>query len=385
MFDIFTLDANYDPADIIESYETISWTERYYTNGEFELVSYQVLETMTAMPLNTCISLSVTKQVMIVEEHLIETDEHGVDVIKVSGRSLDGLLDTRYARTWQTSPIAGSEPWYLGTAEIQTATAVDFFMDGSYLASHSGYPDGFTDANHPMTMLTVIASPEVVGIGPNVVRYIKRQPLDTLIRELLREIDGAIRSDRTETVDAGKIGMVVYKGSDKSEAEGLTTAITFSVDNGDFKSVKYLRSLKNHKNTVWYDAGLDPPTHLNTGQKSLSLPDTSPSSFGGFARREIYIDTIDFFRNEEFTGDPVVAAVEAAKKELKKYQRTQFITAEISDALRVQYNTAYSLGDTVTFRGKYNIILDMQITEFTWVQDKNGERAFPTLTEVVQT
>lgn len=384
--DVFTLDANFDPNDIIDNYETIAWTERYYTFGEFELTTYDVAGAIVKLPINSCISLSTTLQVMVVEEHLIETDEQGTDVLKVSGRSVDGMLDTRILVNWHTSPFPSYIPTPRQTPSSQTASAILYIINGSFLASVTYMSPGFGDAEQILTPVVAIADASVTGLGPTRARYLLEGTHEKHVREMLSEIDAGLKSDRVRTsgVAAGKVALLIYKGRDLRESAAISNYVTFSVDNGDFKRVSYLRSVKNYKNVAVFTGGLDPPTHAETGYRTLALPNTSPATIvAGFARRELHVKTVEIFRSDDYVGDPEVDAIKIAQDELKKVQRTLFITAEISDALKDQYNVSYALGDLITFRGAYGITASMQITEFTFIQDKNGERAYPTLTEEV--
>lgn len=384
--DVMSLNANFDLSEMIENYETFAWTERYYTFGEFELTTYLVEDTMALLPIDGYISHSETKQVMIVEEHSIEVNETGVDVLTVTGRSVDGFMDTRYILNGYYSEVAGASPNLRAVLDSYPEEAIRYMINGVYLGVGDDYMgSGFSDANNALTPVIAIESPEVVSVGANIDRYFKQAPLSKIIRELLAEIDGGLKSDRVYSsgITAGKVAMWIYKGRDLTEDPATPNYVTFSVDNGDFQNVKYLKSVKNLKNVGLFMSAFDPPTHTATGHRSIQLPSTMPATISGFTRREMYINTVEIFRSEDFVGDAHLAAVEMAKAELVKNQRTVFITAELSQALISRYNVDYALGDLVTFRGSYGITASMQITEFTRINDINGERAYPTLTEPI--
>lgn len=379
--DVFKLDANFDPDVVIENYESVAWTERYYTSGEFQLTTYAVEEAITLLPMNAKVSLSVSNQVMIVEEHLIETDDKGIDVLKITGRSVDGLLDTKWLLGGVNFTFPGEPP---RVRIITPAKTTELAVRDLFSSASDFMVTGFSDSGQGVTNhINLFSSAEVVGLGPEVVRYVKPGTYEKFVREILSEIDASIRSDRTYPASAGIIAVIIYKGRDLRENPAIEDYVIFSVDNGDFKKVSYLRSLKNYKNVAYYMAGPNPLEPGDSGYKSVSLPLTIPATISGFERRVLYVDTVPFYNEETGLGaDSEAGSLELALAELRKHQRTLFITAEISDALKDQYNVTYALGDLVTFKGKYGITTSMQITEFTRIQDVTGERAYPTLTEV---
>jgi hypothetical protein len=391
--DVIKLDTECVPVGVVENFDSMIWTERYYIPGEFELHTYDIATTLALLPINTFISLADTTQVMYVEEHEIESDENGVPSLTIRGRSLDALLESRYFMTWmqQTNDTSIEIPSYSSEATYpleMAANIVNSNDDSFWINWHIFEP------NHEIGSVIYLTG-DTAGMftmGADIARSIKRGPMDQVVRGLLAEIDAGIRSDRVKTieysvgVDASN-ALIAYKGVDRTESAG-GNYVTFSTDNGDLRSVKYLKTVKNLKNVAiagWIQDIVPSPItgppmvqHNSFDLTTDAFHTTSPLS--GINRKEIYVETRQVL-NSDYVGDDYYGAREMARVELRKYQRTVFITAELSETLASAYGTSYYLGDFITVRIGFGISTDMQVSEFTRISDTSGERAYPTLTE----
>lgn len=390
--DVITLDSNFNPDEIVNEYETMAWTERYYESGEFELTTYNIEDTMALMPIDSCISLADAKQVMVVDSHLIETDADGKDVLKVSGPSIDEYFNTRWIMSRNVSITPGTPPVEQvvgnGTIDAQIAVLMSNMVSTSSVLSGFVTPD-YVDPNHTLNPFFRVTNEQPGFILPW--RYISATRLGDAIRAMLSDNDATIYSDRTtkhllnppfnDPISAGQILFVVYKRTDRREGSG-NTPVTFSTDAGDFKKVSYLRSVKNYRNVALFQYDIT-GNDFTSGAQATDINGTITPPIGGLTRRELYVDTVDFIRDTTLTkASAQYKAKQRAITEMAKYQKTLFITAECSDSLSARYGQDYRLGDYITFRGDYGFISGMQITEFTRIQDTTGEHAYPTLTEI---
>jgi hypothetical protein len=70
--DIFTVDRDYKTAQLVQEFESVIWTERYYGDSEVELVVPIRRETLEKLPLGILIGSSKSDELMILEEGSIE-------------------------------------------------------------------------------------------------------------------------------------------------------------------------------------------------------------------------------------------------------------------------------------------------------------------------
>ena len=154
--DLMTLDANNQPSKLVENYDSLIWTERYNTVGDFQLVSGNVENFMTLLPEGTLLTLRESTQVMIVETHQIDRKKNTPQKVTIKGRAFESILDRRIALQSLSAALAGTDwkintkipsdvAWYvmdqicraglLSANDIFPATMVSFPAPADYLTS----------------------------------------------------------------------------------------------------------------------------------------------------------------------------------------------------------------------------------------------------------
>lgn len=104
--DILVLDTELNCIDIVDSYESLIWTDRYDEYGDFELyttIDQEVLETLRQ---DRYILTQNSEHAMIIESIVIDTDIEMGDHIKISGKSLESILQRRIV--WGRKTISGN-------------------------------------------------------------------------------------------------------------------------------------------------------------------------------------------------------------------------------------------------------------------------------------
>src|ERR1044072_5942687 len=112
--DLMTLDANNQPSKLVENYDSLIWTERYNTVGDFQLVSGNVEQFMTLLPEGTRLTLRESNQVMVVETHQIDRKKLTPQKVTIKGRSFESILDRRVAIQSILAATAGKD-WTVST------------------------------------------------------------------------------------------------------------------------------------------------------------------------------------------------------------------------------------------------------------------------------
>ena len=101
--DILVMNKSFSVIDVIDSYESLLWVDRYQEPGEFELYT-----PITDSLLKNCVkgyylSIRESDHVMIIEDIRIETSVEAGAHIRVTGRSLESILDRRIV--WKMTNI----------------------------------------------------------------------------------------------------------------------------------------------------------------------------------------------------------------------------------------------------------------------------------------
>src|ERR1700754_2736334 len=118
-FDPATLTGDFQPIKMVERYESLIWTERYSSSGDFVLTTSNIEETLNLLPLESVVTIRESTVPMVVEVHKLSKPMRDVPRLEVRGRTCETWLERRAAAL----TLAGTsfeDPW-----EMSAATASD--------------------------------------------------------------------------------------------------------------------------------------------------------------------------------------------------------------------------------------------------------------------
>lgn len=93
---IYISDTSFRLVAIIDSYESFIWTERYSDYGDFELyLPMEDLSVLQYLKADYYVEIRESDRTMIIEDIQIDTDVDDGPLLKISGRSLESILDRR--------------------------------------------------------------------------------------------------------------------------------------------------------------------------------------------------------------------------------------------------------------------------------------------------
>ena len=99
-------DTSFVQQGVIDTYESCIWTERFNASGDFELYMYPTERMLELMQMNYYLKFRDSDYVMIIETVEIITGIDDGDRLKVTGRSLESILDRRIV--WSQTTINGN-------------------------------------------------------------------------------------------------------------------------------------------------------------------------------------------------------------------------------------------------------------------------------------
>lgn len=319
--DLFRLGPRYTtsylPDEPIEGYSTCIWNERFYTDGEFTLITSNIDQMRALLPEDTLISHRDTPEVMMVETHTIDLDEDDTPQLTIKGRSATSILAHRFIEaqyntkrpmrkkyTWAAAAMVlmynvldNSSGWDV-TRGPATLSEDDWWSAGDPLPGQ--YPWSALD-KIPNACITDSVASE--GDVRNI--WLKEGLLLPQLAVLLTKARAGIRTIRPSagsnatiiTVpawpleDRGKIvrtwtpGITslrfdVYTGINRSNDQNINPKVSFSAVQGDLDKAQYLWSTKDYKSMV-------------EALSSVGITDTyraGAATHSGFRRRVSQID-----------------------------------------------------------------------------------------------
>ena len=350
-----------DPT-VLESGETINgatsimWVERYLEPGEFEIVAPLSVGMKSFLPLGTLISHTGTLEVMIVENHEIKETNAEDPVLTITGRTFDSYLSNRIVGVddARLGPAIGEIGLDIGSVSNQIAMLIGFYIT-----------DGIADDNLVNVVPRYEFESETVSS-----RTVKPGPLDVRVRELLVIDDLGIKTVRRNNFELApgnelETWLYIYRGKDK------TREVIFSWLGGDIEQAEYLYTIKNLKTSA-----------LVMGKWAQVIVD-GPQT--GYNRRFMLVDASDLDDKLDAipTGTELTALLDKMRvrgnEALQSQTRIHLTQADASNVTRYRYRIDFNVGDIVRLEGNYGEITNMRVTEYTEIQDENGETGHPTL------
>jgi len=375
----YTLNRNFIKQFVIDGFESIIWTERYYGDSAVEMVVPASIEMIQKLPVGTFLALDQSDEIMILESMTIDKGK-----LKVSGISLLPWLDNRFVRT---SASHFDEHWYLegGTAGW-TLWAIVYYM----CCVGSPYLNGSVN--------TGIANPQQLAIpglglrayddtGPIIKVGVPYGPVYKALKDIATTYEIGMQITLEDVTDTSYfLGFRDYKGLNRTSAQVVNAPVRFSPQMDSFTDMKDLQSIKDLKTQVYtFAPGLKP--NNETDPVLTTIPGVSilaGPQYTGFDLRALQKFESDI-STDMVGGDPqkVVEILNSrAYDELTTHKFVKSVDGEIVPDNQFKYGVHYYLGDVIEVEGNTGVVQAARITEYIRSQDSSGEKAYPTVTMI---
>lgn len=349
--DIFIADANYRPSVPIEDYESLIWTERYASHGDFELtVKENNYFGLGQLRSSKFIVSSASNRVMMVENISVPRQKEGKNQIKITGRSIEAFLMNRS----NVSRLTPNAEKVSGTPQQIANYIVDRYCVSPATAGSVNVIPG----------LSVGAVPA----GTQVTMYLARGT----IYDVVKAIADAHKMGFTIFRSEGGLSFYPYFGIDASNPN-TSYYREFSVDAENLinlSSVESIAGYKNHARVTGTKASVD-----------VYLPGVA-SSVSGFNRRTLSVSATDV--GDETTTiaeDEAALRIRGQKALAEENNKYQFIVD--GDIPPDSWNESFfGLGDIVQVQDMYGIKSKMMITESVRTADSRGYQYLPSFEAV---
>lgn len=356
--ELYILNASYQRIDVVDDFQSLVWTERFSAYGNFELVVHSNLENRTRFKEGVRLAISDSYRVMTVETIDDGTDSEGRMILKLTGRSLEEILDERLARG-TFGDLTTTPKWVLtGTPSVIVQKIF-----------HDICVTGILDPGDiiPEIIEASIFPPDTVPLPTDSVT-IELEPMT--VYKAIKEISDLFHLGFriVRNLDTGDLYFDIYTGSDRTPHQSALPAVVFSPDLDNLQNTTELTSIATYRNVAYV---LTP-----VGSKIVYAFDVDPATVG-FSRKVLIVKADDIKDT-----DPVVAEAKMVQKgteELAKNRRFAAFDGELNQDSQYKYGRDYNLGDIVQLRNNSGIATDMQVTEQIFVSDSEGERSYPTL------
>jgi len=330
--DITIYDKNLTPLGIVDVYESLIWTRRYFQNGSFELVAPASASNLKLLKKRNILEIENEDEVAYIDTINITQDEEKGTIIKAVGAFYSGKLSRKVI--------------------LNSATNLKDLIENN------------------LRGLAITVNSDVSNITFN--NSVVGKNLGEVIEALARRENFGYKI----VLENKSLVFKIFQGIDKSIEQSENPRVIFSQEYENLHSCEYFNSDVGAINTVYarckLPAGIEPCT-----------PPTYDIIAEG-EQLEAYIEvdavTYDVTLNDEtktyLNYNATLANMKAEAEKLLVPIQENF---EGKVAFKSNYKTDFDLGDVVTvFNDEWDTKTSQRITEVTEVYDNTENSVIPT-------
>jgi len=366
MIDILVLNEDFELSGVLDLYESFIWTERYSECGDFEFYSHASADIIDLVHPGMYLQIAGSDRNMLIEAVTLEHDFENGDHIKVTGRSLECLLERRII--WK--PVVYKNITLASLIKtIVYKNLID--PDDSVRKVNNFIFYEPVDSKFPNPTFKSI---ELHG-----------ENLYDVISTLCKTYKAGFKVVR----EGGNFVLYLYGGEDRSYDQDINPYVVFSPNYDNILSSNYVDSIENYKTSCLVGGEGEGLEQIIVEAK---LTTESGTDLTGFDRREVYLDQSSITRKQtiidETTGQETERELtmeeyqallfEKGSKALSENIREQLFDAEVDPMQLYEYNVDYRIGDVVQMVNDYGMEATTRVTEYIRSCDSNGISAYPT-------
>lgn len=386
--ELFVLNNKFQRVQPVDRPNSAIWTERYGTAGDVTLMCPLTQYYVDLIVEGTFLALKGSKEVMLLDSVLIENGQ-----LKATGNTLDKFLENRIIRN--VVDEATGTRWYgsgglaVQTPEVQINQAVArLLVAGGNMTDGSIGVDG---ARQVITNLSIDSSGNNSGLDLDPLAWPEGMMYDVFAQfASTYKVGFRLYLDWAKPDGTYSLKFNAYSGVDRTSDQTIRPLVRFSPDLESLSGVSKLTSIAGYKNVAY----VFPPTSLTEASADGTGNPALPATAGiAYATPEAET-SIDFDRRtimetaSDITYDSVGGSADTLLKVLNQKAKdllannnfVKVVDGEVIPQSKYQFGTDYWLGDIIELDDGFGTLGKARITEFIRSQDKDGERAYPSLT-----
>lgn len=356
--DLYILNTKFEAIAILDYYESLIWTERYYSEGDFEIYTTASKEIIDTLKQDYYIFTKDSEDTMIIEQIQLSSNVEDGDEFIVTGRSLASILHRRIV--WALTILSGN----------------------------------FQDAIEKLLNENII-NPTITE--RKIDNFVFQKSTDERITSLTIESAQYFGEDLYDVIstlcETKEVGFKVvlssdnqfifslYVGEDRSYDQFKNPYVIFSSNFDNIINSNYLESKKTLK-TVTLVAG----EGEGSERKTIVVPSDAEKAKTGLNRREMFSDAGDI--SSSVDGETIsdreynAQLTQRGEEELSKNIITKSFEGEVDTTELFQYGVDFYKGDIVQIANEYGIEGKSRIIEIVRSHDDSGIDILPTFAAI---
>lgn len=384
----YILNTSCDIVSVVDAFESLIWTERYFECGDFELYMPLTSDILPYLVRGNYLITRDSQTVMVIEEIQIDTDAEKGTYATVTGRSVESILDRRVV--WKEFNFNGS-----------LQDGVERLLNENVISPTN------SDRKIPNFIFSKSTDSRIASLkletylyGENLYEAICSMCTDNNIGFRVRLMNG-------------QFVFQLYKGYDRTYDQEDRPYVVFSPDFDNILTSTYYENDKALKNCALVSNDVDAKTEVE--QHSVMVPIyqedgtakvtwmaystvnytppwkrttevKTPNYRSGLNRREIFMDVsvseTDDDGNDLSENQKIASMQTAGSEELADANITVAFDASVDPSRQFTYGTDFSIGDVVQVKNEYGYESKARITEVIRCNSTSGESVNPTFTVI---
>lgn len=341
------LDRDFNSVGLIDAFEAFIWTERYNQAGDFELHVAASNEILSTIQMDYYIYIAESDRLMIIESFQLTTDPSNGNKLKISGRSLESILDRRIV--WNQTILDG----YL-QGQIQKLLNQNII---SPTDPNRRIPNFIFEETDDPTILSMRIRSQCTG--------------DNLYDAICSICESFGIGFKITLNDSNQFVFKLFNGADRSYYQNDNAPIIFSPYFDNLLDTAYSYNTTSHK-TIGLVAG------EGEGSERKKI-DTGDDTITGLDRKELYIDARDLSTNNGEISDAeyYLQLIQRGDEKLADHTVESYFEGSMETQISFRYGIDFFIGDIVEVENEFGISALCRISDFVRAQDTNGYSAYP--------
>ena len=352
--DILILDQSFKSIAVLETFESLIWTDRYNKYGDFEIYTSSTTDNLSILQPDYYLWTKESEHVMIVEDRGIDTDVEEGKHLTVIGRSLESIIGRRIV--WKQTILTGS-----------FQNGIKLLLDENIISP--------IDSNRRINNFIFEFSTDPSILALTIDAQFTGDNLYDAIKSLC-ESNGV--GFKVTLNDNNQFVFKLYSGKNRSYDQITNPYVVFSPNFENLVSSNYMESNKTLK-TITLVAGEGEGTNRRTVTVS-----SSPAT--GINRREMYTDARDIsssvdgrtLTQEEYNAQ----LTERGLEKLAENVIIKSFEGQVEPDYMFKYGEDFFMGDIVQIANEYGMESKSRVVELVRSQNKSGIDIYPTFSNV---
>lgn len=346
--ELFVLNADFESIAVIDTYESMIWTDRYNAYGDFEIYFAMDENLLEYIKEDYYLWLKDSEHSMIIEDIKIDADTEEGNRLIVTGRSLESILERRII--WGQRIFSGN---------LQNAIQV---MLNENIISPSV-------ADRKIANFIFVPSTDSKITSLTIDNQYTGDDLYTVIKGLCEENNIGFKIVLT---DDNQFAFSLYAGADRSYDQTENPYVVFSPNFENIINSNYFSSKAGYRNVT-----------LVAGEgEGASRKTMVVGSASGLDRRELFTDARDISSDTEdgtLSDAEYIAQLRTrGLKNLADHMITTAFEGEVEVTRLFKYGEDFFIGDIVQIANEYGNENSAYISELIISNSDEGLSIYPT-------